>query len=672
MDKFLRKLQLSDLAIKIYLKSLGKKPLTYYELYSIDPSIPADKFNETLNELLTAGLLLQQVYEKENLLTHYYSIPPILPILNYYENIEANLPNIKNSIQELLISSINEIFKNNKAIEMDTIVASFEENKKDIDEDSIIQKKELEDIVEGMEALKELKIEMVNLQKEIISITQTKFSSLIKSINSFKAELIADINALEFKKHKQEIVSIVENKFKEQIQNILDDFINDVRILMEARLLKTAKSFENLSNLMFQYREDFKMLLLNMLSNFETKTNKIYDLLNENKEDLDARLKNLEIKIVEKLNSIIQNSIDEVSGLNKPIKDVLKTFFQEIPSSENFMINKIWIIRSVTNINEEIHKIITTARESLTIIIPNLEFHIAIEQFNDIPTNLRIKIASSEPHTNSLVKKFKDIKNLEYKRFENENLILLKGDTDNILIGIKQDSTEALNDFIGIGSNFELFIALLDPIVKALWEQAYSDTFYAAQKVKAQVPSPKPSSSFIPKTITPKFPKKTEPIVNSKKISPEPQTPVKPTKSTPDQTIIKKEIKVNKIPKEVPKKPSVSIPKPKEQIEDLKQKLQEKIEFLSAVHPKTGDKEGVVIEKAFDELVLKINDIQGDDFSKELQIIADLILENKGFSVTLHKVRSVINKYKEKMELLEDNDKKEIFQDIEAWKQKLF
>jgi len=70
--------------------------------------------------------------------------------------------------------------------------------------------------------------------------------------------------------------------------------------------------------------------------------------------------------------------------------------------------------------------------------------------------------------------------------------------------------------------------------------------------------------------------------------------------------------------------------------------------------------------------VLKINNIEGSKFSNELQIIADLILENKGFSVTLHKVRSVINKYKEKKELLDEEDKKEIFQDIETWKQRLF
>ena len=67
-----------------------------------------------------------------------------------------------------------------------------------------------------------------------------------------------------------------------------------------------------------------------------------------------------------------------------------------------------------------------------------------------------------------------------------------------------------------------------------------------------------------------------------------------------------------------------------------------------------------------------MNNIKGDEFGKELQDIADLILEKKGFSVTLHKIRSIINKFKEKLTLLDANDKREILENIENWKKKLF
>ncbi len=631
MEAFLRKLQLSESAIKIYLKSLGKTPLTYYELYSIVPKVSTNEFKEIVNDLLNSGLLLQQEKKKKEILTHYLPIPPILPILNYYENITANLPTIKNSIQELMINSINEIFKKNKGIELDTILKTFQEIKKDIDEDSIIERQEIEDIVREMELLKELNKDMLNLYQNIKGVTQKIFSDLIKTINSFKTDLIEGINSLEFKKHKQEIIKTVEKIFKGKFESMVKDFINNIQNLIANKLDETSQLFENTLKKVFQYREDFKIHLLDMLSNFETKMNKIHELIKENKEDLFGGMKNLEIKIVENLNSIIQNSINEVSSLNNPIEHVLKKYFQEIVSSDS-TINNIWIINSVTKINEEIKKIINNSKEEITIIIPNLENYLSIEQLKEITSNLTIKIASSEAHTNSLVKKFKNINNLTYKTLQNDDLILAKADNDQIVIGIKQDSKDILSNFIGIGSNFEPFITLLNPVLQSIWEHAYTDTFYAAQKAKTKI------STIIPSDLQDK----------------------------------KEATKIKKIPKKISEKQNVSPPPLNGQIKDLKKKLQEKIDFLSAVHPKTGDNAAVLIDTALNNLIQKISNLKGNEISKELQNIADLILEKKGFSVTLHKIRITINKYKNKSTLLDENDKKDIFQEIETWKQKLF
>ena len=530
-----------------------------------------------------------------------------------------------------MINSINEIFKKNKGIELDTILKTFQEIKKDIDEDSIIERQEIEDIVREMELLKELNKDMLNLYQNIKGVTQKIFSDLIKTINSFKTDLIEGINSLEFKKHKQEIIKTVEKIFKGKFESMVKDFINNIQNLIANKLDETSQLFENTLKKVFQYREDFKIHLLDMLSNFETKMNKIHELIKENKEDLFGGMKNLEIKIVENLNSIIQNSINEVSSLNNPIEHVLKKYFQEIVSSDS-TINNIWIINSVTKINEEIKKIINNSKEEITIIIPNLENYLSIEQLKEITSNLTIKIASSEAHTNSLVKKFKNINNLTYKTLQNDDLILAKADNDQIVIGIKQDSKDILSNFIGIGSNFEPFITLLNPVLQSIWEHAYTDTFYAAQKAKTKI------STIIPSDLQDK----------------------------------KEATKIKKIPKKISEKQNVSPPPLNGQIKDLKKKLQEKIDFLSAVHPKTGDNAAVLIDTALNNLIQKISNLKGNEISKELQNIADLILEKKGFSVTLHKIRITINKYKNKSTLLDENDKKDIFQEIETWKQKLF
>ena len=68
MEDFLKKLQLSNQAIEIYLKSLGKSPLTYYELYSIIPEFSQDEFEKNLTQLINGGLLIQLIPKKQEIL----------------------------------------------------------------------------------------------------------------------------------------------------------------------------------------------------------------------------------------------------------------------------------------------------------------------------------------------------------------------------------------------------------------------------------------------------------------------------------------------------------------------------------------------------------------------------------------------------------------------------
>ncbi|MCK4380637.1 MAG: hypothetical protein KAW51_05805, partial [Candidatus Lokiarchaeota archaeon] len=507
MDDFLRKLQLSENAIEIYLKSLQKIPLTYYELYSIVPKATLEEFNKSISDLLDAGLITQQPSKKQETITQYLTLPPILPILNYYNNINVNLGDIKNSIQELMINSVNEIFQENKTIELDSILETFQEIRKDIDEDSIIQKQEVEDVVEGMEELNMVKQKLSILHEKIISITQTKFADLIKTLNSLKNDIIEKINSMEFKKHKEAIISLIEQQFKAKSENMVKDFIKNLHELIEKEFDETGKPVEKSTDLIIQYQNDFKMLLLNMFSNFETKMNKIHELLKENHENLYAKMKNLEIKIAENLNAIIQNSINEVSNLNRPIENVLKNYLQEISTIDKFLFNKIWIVNSVTKINESIQHFIVNSKEDLTIIIPYLEHHLAFEQFDNINGNLKIKIASSEAHTNSMVKNFKNIKNIIYRTYQNKDLVALKSDNKQLIMGVIQDSKNPLDDFIGIGTTFDPLIKLLDPLIQDVWEKAYTDTFHGTQMAKTQ-------PSMTTTTTTPKALTTARPIVS--------------------------------------------------------------------------------------------------------------------------------------------------------------
>jgi len=659
MEDFLKKLQLSNNAIEIYLNTIGKSALTHYELYSIVSKTTLEEFEENLNQLINGGLLIQIVPKEQETLLHYLAIPPILPILNYYENINANLDGIKVSIYELLVNTVNQTFQQNDNIQLETIINSFLDVRKDIEEDIIIQKQEIEDIVEGMEELKNLRNDLKELSQSIKVGAQTQFTRLVKQLSSIKSEITEKVNLLEFKKHKQEILTIIEEIFKDKVDTLVKDFSSRLHEIIEQEFDKTTNPMVNLVNTTFQYRDDFKLILFNMLSNFETKMNRINDALKRNNDSLSKEMKILKTNIAESMNSVIQSSIDEISRLNKPIENILNEYYQKVSTIEKSTRYNTWIVSSLIKINEEIQKFISTSKNELIIIVPHLENHLSVEQFEKIPTSLKIKIVSSEPHTNSTVKKLKSISNLTYRNLENENIIAIKSDNDHVTFGIIQrEAKNQLNDFIGVSCNFEQLVQLLDPVIRNLWEKSYSDTYYGSQKGKTPMSFPQPIKKDQVGTVV-------KTIVN-RKIQ---KTPSK-QKSSRDQQ--EKQLSTDKIPQKEPINQ-----KSTDQITEIKKKLQEKIKFASkpipepVKSPKPKDETGILIITVFDSLVQKLDNIKGEDFSKELQKIADLVLEKRGFSVTLHKLRSLINQYRYNDLLLNEDDKKQIIENIESWKNKL-
>ena len=197
MEEFLKNFQLSDNAIKLYIKSIGRQPLSSIELYSLLSNISQKEFNRALEDLIDNGLFIPNSNQTSGLILQYLAIPPIKPILNYYTNISNNLTSIKSQLQLLLSQSLAKIFQENQIIELDTVYNATQELRKDIEEDIIIQKLDIDDIVKGMENLNIIKDVLENLRQTIKGITQTQFSSLINLIANIKKEIFIKIESLE-------------------------------------------------------------------------------------------------------------------------------------------------------------------------------------------------------------------------------------------------------------------------------------------------------------------------------------------------------------------------------------------------------------------------------------------------------------------------------------------
>ena len=650
MEEFLKKLQISDNAMKLYLQSVGRKPLSSFELYSILPNISQEEYAKSLNELIDAGLLIPINPQSPDLLLQYLTIPPINPIINYYDNINANLDGIKNQIHQLLSNSLKRIFQENTIIELDTTFNATQELRKDFEEDVIIQKQDIDDVVQGMENLKIIKNVLDELHKTIKGITQNQFSYLIKLITTIKKDLNKKIETLELKKSEKAVKSVIEDVFQENFEKILEDFTVNLHKLIEDEFDNTIESLNNIIDSTFQFRDDFQMLLLNMLNSYESKINKTIEMIKKKRNNLSSNLKDFENIIIDSFNAIISSSVDSVAALNKPINKAMVSYYKIITSSEKAKPDNFWHINSVSRVNEEILSKITHAKENLLLVVPKLEDHLSIEEFKDIPGTLKIKIASSEAHTNSNVKKFKEIKNLEYRTLKNESVIVIKSDGNYVLMGIIQkNSQDSLKDFVGFATDYAPLIKLILSVINTVWDKA-SSSLHETPRSLGIMATPR-------EIITSKTVGTTKPITPSR------------FKASQKETSIAQALDI---------------------VTDLTQKIQDKVKETSQQKalkqapkalkqttktskqiPKAGDEVGMLIDTAFKSLVQKLQNLNGEEFSTELENIAELILEKKGFSVTLHKLRSKINQYKTHLGHLSEVDIKHIVESIEEWKKHL-
>ena len=659
MEEFLKNFQLSDNAIKLYIKSLGQQPLSSSELYSFLPNISQEEFNNVLGDIIDNGLFIPNSNQKLGIL-HYLAIPPIKPILNYYENINNNLPSIKKQLQILLSKSLAKIFQDNQIIELDTVYDAAQELRKDVEEDVIIQKQDIDDIVQGMENLKAIKDVLENLRQTIKGVTQTQFSSLIKLIANIKNDIYSKIESLELKKSEKAVKEIVEGAFKENFNKLLGDFTANLHKLIGDEFDNTIESLNNILNSTFRFRDDFQMVLLNMLSTNEKKIKQIIELIKTKKIRLESDLAEFEKTIIDNFAEIIGKSVDSVASLNEPINNTLDSYYNIIKESMEQESDNFWQIKNITRAKEEIRNIISQSTQSLLVIVPKLEENLSFDDFKDKSGPIKIQIASSEAHTNSLVKKYKDLKNLEYRILKNESVIICRGDDDSLVIGIIDvESNNSSSNFTGFASKNKSLIKLFQFVNKAIWDIGSSSLQETPRTLNITVPK-KGSVSKTPIATKVSTPVRLSPI----------KTPLKTTPTT----ITKKPV-ISQVKKQ---KAISSEGKIAHLAEELNNKINEpKKEHGSSQTPKPAEKpakldeSGIEINNAFTDLIKKLHKLKGDEFSKEIAIIADLILEKKGFSVTLHKIRSKINQYKNHMSHLNDVDISHIVESIEEWKERI-
>ncbi len=82
MKALLKSFNLSDNAINIYLKGLGRFPYTFSEIQAIIPNVPEKEVKQIINDLIEKKLVLLVTPKYSESVPHYIIIPPYSAILN--------------------------------------------------------------------------------------------------------------------------------------------------------------------------------------------------------------------------------------------------------------------------------------------------------------------------------------------------------------------------------------------------------------------------------------------------------------------------------------------------------------------------------------------------------------------------------------------------------------
>jgi len=292
MEEILKQLQLSSKAIEIYEQCLKNlTPLTYNELYSIIPDLSFDDFKNIIDELINHNLLIQITPQKPEILIQYLALPPIKPILNFHLNLTSNF---QQNIQKLTENSLNRIFKESEIIELDSFFNKFLEIRKDVMEDGLIQKQDVEEILAEFERFTEIKNDLSELKDLLPDLAKKMISGLRPKF----ANLLGDLPKI---KNKTAVQESLENSSIE-VEELINNQFKEIEALIEEITIEPVKTKINDS---FQYVKDFKLLYLNVISNFEKIINKIQKMILNKKEKFEDNLKDTENLILENLNSNI-------------------------------------------------------------------------------------------------------------------------------------------------------------------------------------------------------------------------------------------------------------------------------------------------------------------------------------------------------------------------------
>ena len=540
MKAILKKFNLSDKAIKIYLKGIGKHPYTLNEIQNLIPNLSKEELNDILEELKEKKLILLLKAKYSEHVPHYIFIPPFSAILNSIIEINQDSETqdeIKSQedygldrFQEVLYKDIEEISgelvdtisSQEKPSQTILILSEVEENVKKFahiilnDVIQLISPLKMRMVLDGRDinklinSVKKKIIEAEEIASNMFSqfrdIVQEKgtsdISDQIQAFKTFIRKLGESID-----KRVQELSSGVGipslekiNSIEQSLYDILAEYLSNNKRLTEK--IWTVNSYEKIkqiiSILLDKCSKNLTIIVPNIeefipLDNFDLdSTNKLSleqitnkkKVIPEKKRSTKPSITNKEKQEIEDKLNVVAKKVAELKGfeLSHDIADILAVISDVNPESTIIegiqgWLNRLLVIRKHLDSNTQyllLENIEKWKKEYLKEKVREKEQEALLKDLKDkiseknlsTEIELKVRVISSEPHSNNYAITINNAANTEYLELKKNNIFAVIGDDSYLIFGVyHKPSKKQKNEISGLYTTYKPLIETIYPLI---------------------------------------------------------------------------------------------------------------------------------------------------------------------------------------------------------------
>jgi hypothetical protein len=307
--QILNELDLSPNSLDLYLKIIGKSPLSLEEIDKIVKTLTIEECKISLEQLMDNGLCISNTEVLEEPIIYYFLVPPYAHLLNIFNKFDGELNEMANNLPEKITKIFTEIKKESGFLtNLQNYISNFSEAKTSIAGNLSLRKADYED---GINLIPELKILLDNAGKfyEMVeNVFKLHFQNFLTQVENIKQEIINNLEKYNLKKKQGDIKSLLDDVIKEKINELNKAYQEKLPDIFKKNAEILQQNFDEIHFRIEKIENEIRMNFLDLIYEYEQTMNdqeKTFNIvLEKEKEKLSTFDDSLSQKIFELLANI--------------------------------------------------------------------------------------------------------------------------------------------------------------------------------------------------------------------------------------------------------------------------------------------------------------------------------------------------------------------------------